>query len=301
MHKGNQFASKSQRFFIRAAAIFIPLFCMLLLLSQTVFAQNTFVITDGSRVTVHTTYTTDPAAVLGEAGFQLGEADTYTTQQGNGISEITVLRGSDSDTLSAIQVVETYTDTIPHGTTYCGDPTLTPGSQRVLIKGEDGQMLCTASVVYENGREISRTVLTQTVTVRPVDEVVAQGPQIQTLSYQEAGDLPIIEDGLITLPTGEVLTYTDTMTVLATAYTWTGNPTATGTLARVGEIAVDPRVIPLGSRLFIVSDDGQYIYGIATAEDTGGLIKGKRIDLYYDTESECIQFGARNCTVYFLG
>ena len=55
--------------------------------------------------------------------------------------------------------------------------------------------------------------------------------------------------------------------------------------------------------MFIVSSDGQYIYGVATAEDTGhpDFICGYRIDLYFDTEYECVQFGARDCQVYILG
>ena len=76
--------------------------------------------------------------------------------------------------------------------------------------------------------------------------------------------------------------------------------TATGTQARVGAIAVDPKVIPYGTRMFIVSEDGKYIYGEATAEDCGGLIKGNRIDLYFDTLRECNTFGVRMCQVYFL-
>ena len=56
-----------------------------------------------------------------------------------------------------------------------------------------------------------------------------------------------------------------------------------------------------GTRMFIVSDDGQYIYGIATAEDCGGGVKGNHIDLYFDTTYECFQYGVRTCTVYFLG
>ena len=77
--------------------------------------------------------------------------------------------------------------------------------------------------------------------------------------------------------------------------------TATMTVVHIGTIAVDPRVIPYGTRMFIVSNDGEYIYGVSTAEDCGGAIKGKRIDLYYPTLWECNQFGVRDCTIYFLG
>jgi 3D (Asp-Asp-Asp) domain-containing protein len=52
--------------------------------------------------------------------------------------------------------------------------------------------------------------------------------------------------------------------------------------------------------MYIVSNDGAYIYGIATAEDCGGAIGGARVDLYYDTKEECFAFGRRDCTIYFL-
>jgi 3D (Asp-Asp-Asp) domain-containing protein len=80
----------------------------------------------------------------------------------------------------------------------------------------------------------------------------------------------------------------------ATAYTHTGSPTATGVWPYVGGVAVDPDVIPLGSRLYVEG------YGPARAVDTGGLIKGNRIDLFFDTEAECFAFGKREVDVYVL-
>ena len=113
---------------------------------------------------------------------------------------------------------------------------------------------------------------------------------------------PTFSGSTITTGTGEVLSVKSVLACQATAYTCVGytGTTATGTTARVGAIAVDPRVIPLGSRLYVVTDDGQYIYGYCTAEDTGGAIKGNIVDLYFNTWDECIQFGRRNCTVYVL-
>lgn len=77
------------------------------------------------------------------------------------------------------------------------------------------------------------------------------------------------------------------VTFEATAYTWTGNRTATGTWPSRGTVAVDPEVIPLGSRLYVEG------YGEAVAEDTGGAIKGEIIDLYMESEDECWQWGRR--------
>ena len=76
--------------------------------------------------------------------------------------------------------------------------------------------------------------------------------------------------------------------------------TATGAYATYGVIAVDPSIIPLGSKVYIVSDDGKFVYGFASAEDTGGAIKGNKIDLCYDSVAECFIFGRRQCTVYIL-
>ena len=126
----------------------------------------------------------------------------------------------------------------------------------------------------------------------------------QTPEVDENATYPIVGENTITTASGEVLTYTHTMRVEATAYTKTDEGcddwTATGTLARYGAIAVDPSVIPYGTRMYIVSTDGQVVYGSATAEDCGGAINGARVDLYYDTTAECYQFGRRDCIIYFL-
>ena len=81
------------------------------------------------------------------------------------------------------------------------------------------------------------------------------------------------------------------LTMEATAYTWTGQRTASGTWPAVGTVAVDPQVIPLGSRLYVEG------YGEAVAEDTGGLVKGNIIDIYLPTEDQCWQWGRRQVEV----
>ena len=76
-----------------------------------------------------------------------------------------------------------------------------------------------------------------------------------------------------------------------------GNPnkTATGTKPRPGTIAVDPEVIPYGSKIIIVYEDGTVEYGIA--EDCGGLIKGNVIDVFRQTYKEAVKHGRREATV----
>ena len=196
---------------------------------------------------------------------------------------------------------QTYTTTIPHEVTRCSDGTLPQGTEEVLTEGQDGELLCTAEITYVNGEEASRRVLTQTVTRMPTTEIVGVGAG----PVAEKSNAPVIGDGYITLPTGEVLTYTYSDTVRATAYTHTDAGcdafTATGTVVHWGTVAVDPRYIPYGTRMFIMASDGSYVYGIATAEDCGGDIKGDRMDLYMPTYEQCREFGRRRCTLYFLG
>lgn len=349
---------------MRLVALLLPVICIVLLLSQTVFAKNTYLINDSGKVVIHTTYATDPAEVLDEAGLELGEDDTFVTQSTLGVSEITVQRkqsvtinygGSVLDVVSygetvesllerldliltnedvvsvplnsqtfdglnisisrSVEVEETYTTIVPFEITYCDEPTLPKGEEVVLTEGVNGQMLCKAKVVYVGGEEVSRTVTSEEVTVQPINAVIAVGtgksvkPHSNDLPAslirpQFTGE-PIIGDGYIITPDGEYLTYTHKDQFKATAYN-NLDPGCTeynyiGTKCRVGAIAVDPTVIPYGTRMFIVTNDGKYVYGIATAEDCGSAIKGKRVDLYFDTVAECNRFGIRNCTIYFLG
>lgn len=86
--------------------------------------------------------------------------------------------------------------------------------------------------------------------------------------------------------------------VSATAYSahdpGNGNRTATGTLVRRGVIAVDPSVIPLGTRVFIPG------YGEAVAEDIGGGIHGQRIDVAFDTHAEALMFGRQDLEIFIM-
>ena len=354
------------------------------LLSQTVFAQTSYIITDGDRVTVHRSYSSDPYEVLTEAGIELEEEDTYETGYADGMNQITVRRmqmvtvlnrGAQSvigtygettgsllarmgitpgtgDTLSCSSETQTYdgmtielvhTETrieeedtvVPYPVNYYEDPDLEPGAEIVLVAGQNGLTHVKSEVTYRNGKEVSRTVVQETVQTKPVTQLVIRGVD-RTIMEQPADPEPAEQaapaassgtasgssssgssssggsryDGsaetsgnVIMTSSGESYTYVDVMTCSATAYTCEGyvGHTYSGTLARVGAIAVDPTVIPLGTKMYVVSNDGQYVYGYCVAEDIGGGIKGNKIDLYFDTYAECWDFGVRMCTVYILG
>ena len=272
--------------------------------TQAVEGAAAITVCRAQKITVHyhgqTTLVTSFGETAGELLSRLGLDVTGEDVVSHGLEEETYdgmeLRVDRPEILRQV-----YTAAIPRPVSRCSDPTLPVGTEAVLTPGTDGEMRCTAEITYLGGQEAGRQVLSETVTRQPVAEIIAVG----TGSAPAVSEKPVIADGRITLPTGEVLTYTRKDTVRATAYTHTDRGcdtvTATGTRVHRGTAAVDPRFIPYGTRMFIVSSDGSYVYGIAAAEDCGGDIKGDRMDLYLPTHAQCTAFGRRVCTVYFLG
>lgn len=202
-----------------------------------------------------------------------------------------------------LREIQTFCISVPYETIVCACGQIPAGQERILRDGTEGELRCTAEVTYRNGIEVSRQILQEEVTVVPGSRILARGTG-EPAAVPDP-DMPVIRDGYIALPTGELLPYTHTATVRATAYTHTdegcNRVTATGSMVHVGTVAVDPRYIPYGTRMFIMASDGSYVYGIAQAEDCGGDIKGDRVDLYMPTYDDCIAFGRRVCTVYYLG
>lgn len=159
---------------------------------------------------------------------------------------------------------------------------------KTLQAGEQGQKEITTKIVYEDGKEVERKVVGEKVVKEPVNKVMLQGTLgVLNLSRGSSGNL----------------LYTSAMKVKATAYYNSGSNgnhiTATGARTIRNEsgystIAVDPRVIPLGTKVYV---DG---YGYAIASDTGGAIKGNKIDLFMDSRSEAYDWGVRYVTIYIL-
>ncbi|MCR4693598.1 MAG: G5 domain-containing protein, partial [Firmicutes bacterium] len=161
-------------------------------------------------------------------------------------------------------------------------------------KGQNGLKRATYNITTENGIEIRRELVSAVTVKNPVAQVVAVG----TGEKKSAKGQKVVAANA-----GATLSYLKKITVTATAYTdHSGNKTASGRMPQYGVIAVDPKVIPLGTRLYVEStDDGKsWTYGYCVAGDTGGAIKGNKIDLFYNTEGECVRFGRRTAIVYVL-
>lgn len=110
----NRAMKKRRKLAFHILALAIPMICLVILLSQTAFAQNTYLINDGGKVWMYSSYATDPAKVLNEAGLELGQDDHIVTSATGGMSQITVQR---KQTVTVVQgdmtmTLTTYGETV---------------------------------------------------------------------------------------------------------------------------------------------------------------------------------------------
>lgn len=120
---------------------------------------------------------------------------------------------------------------------------------------------------------------------------------------QQQSNFVMSAGGVIRDKDGKNLSYSKKIVGECTAYTADPSAlTSTGVHPKVGLVAVNPKLIPYGTKMYICSADGSLVYGHAVAADTGGALLSGRVlvDLFYNTREECFQFGRRNMDVYIL-
>lgn len=172
------------------------------------------------------------------------------------------------------------------------------GVKRLVTGGENGLANITYRLVTKNGVLTSKEEVSREVLREPVNRVVAVGTgelsaPVAKLASRSGSSFDKASARVITC--------------VATAYDGSyetlgySNPrTCLGRVPTVGTVAVDPKVIPLGTRMYIESVDGSYVYGECFAGDTGGAIKGNRVDLFMASRSQALSFGRRQVKVYIL-
>lgn len=232
---------------------------------------------DGAQRQVRTAQTT-VGATLEEAGIEVGTNDkvlpsaTVRPREGMKIAVVRVKEVIESETEPiAFNAVKTFTQA------------LRPGVVTETKAGVRGEKLIHYRVRYENGKPVSRTPISAVVVRKPVDRVVSIGSRGRYTSRGEFRTRRVIR-------------------MQATGYDpgprscgkYANGTTACGLQAGHGVVAVDPRVIPMGTKLYIEG------YGYAVAGDRGRAIKGNRIDLGFNTYQEAIRFGRKSVVVHIL-
>lgn len=244
--------------------------------------------TDKEILTVMAVLGDTVADVLAKAEVSYKENDRLSHELTDGVSpamEITLVRCTTKTV--------TVTEPIAFSAITHESDAYYKGVTKVTQKGIEGEKTLTYTVVYENGKEVRRTLTNTEVTKKAQDQITLVGTKQRSFSSSFGQKM-----------SAEELEGAKCITVEATAYCNTsdgGQVTALGKPTGFGIVAVDPRVIPLGSKLYITSADGSYVYGYCIAGDTGGAIKGHRVDLFLGSESECRAFGRRPMQVYILG
>ena len=233
-------------------------------------AEQVFIEVD-SRIKAIRSINTEPERLLEEANVKVGDLDLVSTDfTAGGFKIIKIVRITEELMQEQVE--------IPFATFKQPDHQLRRGEQKLLQAGKNGLRLDEIKLTLADGAELEREIVNSEVLVAPVRQVIAYG----------------INEGKVPVSRSLQHNVKEVRTMEATAYTHTGNRTATGIYPYVGVVAVDPRVIPLGSKLYVEG------YGYAEAQDTGGAIKGDRIDIFLDTEIECINWGRRVVEVHFL-
>ena len=192
---------------------------------------------------------------------------------------------------------------VPYETERRSNPLLEKGTERVVQEGLDATVTETYQDTYEKGVIVS-TDLVGTTDEAPVTEIVEYGTLVTSVSRDDRIASVHYDDdgqgGYLTFVSGDTLKFSYVTICNATAYALHGY-TASGYPTEMGNIAVDTSVFPYGTRFFIQTTSGSWVYGMAVARDCGSGIKGNKIDLWFDEYATACSWGRRDCTVYVLG
>ncbi|GEM_PF-158851 len=205
---------------------------------------------------------------------------------------------------------EQKTESVAYKTVRVNNSTLAKGTTKVTQAGVAGTKTTKYKLIYSNGVLVDKQAIETVVTKSPVNEIIAVGTKVATVAKTTTTTNTTTNtntgSGSITISAAARAAGVDasqvksTMSIETTAYTHTGNRTATGTWPKVGTVAVNPKQIPYGTKLYIEG------YGFATAEDTGGFVRSTTatriiVDLFMNSEAECILYGRHyNVRVYVL-
>lgn len=199
--------------------------------------------------------------------------------------DVALSNGITVDVIRVEKKTITKSSPVEFNTVVKNDTSMLKSQKKVLQEGKHGEKQITTNVVYENGKETSRKIIKETITKKPTNKIIAQG----TLSPAPVsrGTVPTSNSGALKV---KATAYWAVNGVNNT-YTYSGrkairNPNGYST------IAVDPRVIPLGTKLYVEG------YGNAIAADTGTSVKGNFIDVYFNTYQEACNWGLKYVNVY---
>ncbi len=189
----------------------------------------------------------------------------------------------------------TMTETIPYETETRYTPVFSPGYTKVTQYGQNGEKATTYRKTIVDGQVVETTAIKETITKNAVTSKVIKGSAYGTPLSKAPYNIQLNSKNQ---PVNYKTVYTKKS---CTAYS-IGTYGASGMRLGVGTIAVNPKIIPYGTKLWITSADGKFVYGYAIAADTGSFASGTRTfaDLYFGSYTEACYFGRRDLNIYVL-
>jgi Uncharacterized protein conserved in bacteria len=257
---------------------------------------------DGKTSTVYTTEKTVGAAIE-KADITVRSQDKINPSPDSPVGPDTMISIVRVDTK-----ITSSEKTVPFDIVKKEDPTLEKGKEKLVQTGKQGVVVEQKEARYEDGVLVSSKTVSEIVQAAAVDQVVAVGtkkpePKVTVLSNNSPSVVTVTKND-VTFKAKKVLDNV-TLTAYSAGVESTGKDvdhpeygiTASGTKVQEGRtIAVDPDIIPLGWWVYIEG------IGFRRAEDTGGAIKGSKIDVYFDSQSHAMKFGRKKgYTVYVIG
>ncbi|EIT84197.1 hypothetical protein A374_16778 [Fictibacillus macauensis ZFHKF-1] len=260
--------------------------------TKTINVQKAFsvLLTEGKKKSkkVWTTSTT-VVDLLKKQHIKVGKEDRVEPSLDADVTD-----GMKVNVISVKKTTDVVEERTPFKTVTHKDGSLEKGEKKVIHPGKKGKIAKKYKVTLENGKEVSRELKDTKTLKKSKDEVVAIGTKSSADVSGESTHSPTVSRG--TKSEGRELLVTSTAYSESCAGC-TGR-TSTGIDLRANPnmkvIAVDPSVIPLGSKVYVEG------YGYAIAGDTGGAIKGNRIDVFFSSESRCSDWGRRQVRVKII-
>ncbi len=206
-----------------------------------------------------------------------------------------IFKDIEIDIIRVTERIEDFKEAIPFQTITRANNNMDRGKTKVVQEGIPGEIEKKYSITIHNGEEVSRDIIEENIITEAKNEI------------KEYGTIAMYKPSR-----SEAFRYKQVLDMKATAYDLSfascgkrpGDPgygiTATGLKASNGIVAVDPKLIPLHSRLYIEGIDGSWTYGHAIAGDVGGGVKGGKIDLFFENSSQARAFGVKQAKVYIL-
>ncbi|MFQ3549034.1 MAG: 3D domain-containing protein [Armatimonadota bacterium] len=265
------------------AALAIPMLTMMaanrddVVQAQRLEAVKVKVKIAGTKKHITTTQTTVGAA-LKEAGIVVEPLDEVTPATNEQL-----VNGMEIRVVQIREVIETRKELIAFEREKQFTHDLRPGIVKVVKPGQRGEKIVKFVVRYEDGKPVERKSVGAEVVKKPVNEVVQIGSAGRYVSRGTFQSRKVLIMNASAYDPGP-----------RSCGRYASGRTANGMKAGYGIAAVDPKVIPLGTKLYIEG------YGHAVAADTGSAIKGHKIDLCYDTYAEAVRFGRKTVTVHIL-